>query len=257
MTNRYSSKKLAEFWESWNQNKSDEVKEALVVSYMPLVDYVADRIAINLPSTVQKDDLKSLGYLGLLEALDRFEIARGLKFETFAMWRIKGAILDGLRKADWVPRSIRKKSKDLEEAFQKLQSNQKDPVTDEQISKYLGLSMDEYNQLLSDVQLVSFISLDEAVGEDGNLFRDLIPDEKSISPERQLDVNEAKIILIKALDKLPDKEKTVVSLYYYEELTLTEIAKIMSVSTSRISQLHTKAILRLRGFLSRQKKQLF
>lgn len=257
MTSRYSSKKLAEYWESWNQNKSDEMKEALVLSYMPLVDYVADRVAINLPATVQKDDLKSLGYLGLLEALDRFELSRGLKFETFAMWRIKGAILDGLRKADWVPRSIRKKSKDLEEAFQKLQSNQKDPVTDEQISKYLGLSMDEYNQLLSDVQLVSFISLDETVGEEGNLFRDLIPDEKSMSPERHLDVNEAKLILIKALEKLPDKEKTVVSLYYYEELTLTEIAKIMSVSTSRISQLHTKAILRLRGFLSRQKKQLF
>ncbi|OEF98629.1 FliA/WhiG family RNA polymerase sigma factor [Desulfuribacillus alkaliarsenatis] len=257
MTNRYSTQKLAEYWENWNKNKTEEVKENLVISYMPLVDYVADRVAINLPPSVQIDDLRSLGYVGLLEALDRFDINRGLKFETFAMWRIKGAILDGLRKADWVPRSIRKKSKDLEEAFQKLQSSQQEPVTDEQIANFLGLSIGEYNQLLIDVQAVSFISIDESVGEEGNLFRELIPDERSLSPEQQLDISEAKKVLINALDKLPEKEKTVVALYYYEELTLTEIAKILSVSTSRISQLHTKAILRLRGFLSRHKKQLF
>lgn len=257
MTNRYSAAKLTEYWESWTHDRSEETREELVHAYMPLADYVADRIAITLPSSVQKDDLKSLGYIGLLEALERFDVARGLKFETFAMWRIKGAILDGLRKSDWVPRSVRKKAKDMEEAFQKLQSNQKEPVTDEQISEYLGMTIEEYGQLLNDVQMLSFISIDEPVGDEGNVFRELIPDDKTISPEEQLELNEAHSLLAKAIDRLPEKEKVVVSLYYYEELTLTEIAKILSVSTSRISQLHTKAVLRLRGFLSRQKKQLF
>jgi len=257
MNNRNSTQKLTEYWERWNIERDDNTKENLVLSYMPLVDYVADRVSINLPANVQKDDLKSLGYIGLLEALDRFEVSRGLKFETFAMWRIKGAILDGLRKSDWVPRSVRKKSKDLENAFQKLQSTQKDPVTDNQIAEHLGITLEEYNQLINEIQVISFISIDDTVGEEGNVFRDLIPDNSSISPEQQLDINEANILLANAIEKLPDKEKNVISLYYYDELTLTEIAKILSVSTSRISQLHTKAILRLRGFLSRQKKQLF
>jgi len=257
MDNRNSTQKLTEYWERWDIERDDNTKEHLVLSYMPLVDYVADRVSINLPANVQKDDLKSLGYIGLLEALDRFEVSRGLKFETFAMWRIKGAILDGLRKSDWVPRSVRKKSKDLENAFQKLQSSQKDPVTDNQIAEYLGITLEEYNQLITDIQVISFISIDDTVGEEGNAFRDLIPDNNSISPEQQLDINEANKVLANAIDRLPDKEKNVISLYYHDELTLTEIAKILSVSTSRISQLHTKAILRLRGFLSRQKKQLF
>ncbi len=257
MTSRYSTHKLAEYWDHWNQERNDETRENLVVSYMPLVDYVADRIAINLPATVQRDDLKSLGYIGLLEALDRFETSRGLKFETFAIWRIKGAILDGLRKADWVPRSVRKKTKDLEEAFQTLQSTQREPVTDQQLADYMGMTIDEYHQLLNEVQMTSFISIDESVGDDGNIFQELIADEKAVLPEKHLDISESNAVLIKALDRLPEKERTVISLYYYEELTLTEIARILSVSTSRISQLHTKAILRLRGFLSRQKKQLF
>ncbi|OEH85842.1 RNA polymerase subunit sigma [Desulfuribacillus stibiiarsenatis] len=257
MGNRYSTPQINEYWEKWSTDKNQETKENLIVSYLPLVEYVADRVSINLPASIQKDDLVSLGHIGLIEALERFDLGRGWKFETFAIWRIKGAIIDGLRKADWVPRGVRKKSKELEEAFHTLQSSQKEPVTDEQMSEYLGISMEAYYQLLQDVQMTTFISIDDSVGEDGNAFRDVIPDEKVILPEMQLDLNESKNILIKALEKLPEKEKIVVSMYYYEDLTLTEIAKVLSVSTSRISQLHTKAILRLRGFLSRQKKQLF
>lgn len=247
---------LTSYWESWSKHKSLDARDNLVMAYMSLVDYVADRIAINLPPSVQKDDLKSLGYMGLLESVERFDFSRGLKFETFAMWRIKGSILDGLRKADWVPRSIRKKSKDLEIAFQTLQSSQKEEVTDEQVAEFLNISMNEYQQMVMDVQIATVISIDETVGEEGSSFRDIIPDMNNPTPEDELNASELAAVLAESINKLPDKERIVVSLYYYEELTLTEIAKIMSVSTSRISQLHSKAMLRLRGYLSRQKKEL-
>lgn len=256
MSGLYSSQKMADIWNEWQNSKSESSRESLIVAYMPLVDYVADRVAINMPSSVQKDDLRSLGYIGLMEALDRFDTYRGLKFETFAMWRIKGAILDGLRKADWVPRSVRKKAKDIEEAFQMLQSQQKEPVTDEQIAGHLNMSLAEYSQLVMDIQSANFVSIDETAGEEGSLLSELIPDKKMLNPEQSLDLDEIKNTLIKALGKLPEKERSVVAFYYYEELTLTEIAKIMSVSTSRISQLHSKALMRLRSYLAKQKYDL-
>jgi RNA polymerase sigma factor FliA len=237
----------------WQKERDEEAGNYLVEKYLPLVHFVVERLALNLPHTVQKDDLKSLGYEGLLDAIDRFEIERELKFETYASWRIKGAILDGLRKNDWLPRSIREKSKKIGEAYAVLQQDKLTAVTDDEVCRYLGINQTELHTIVQDTTLATALSIDEAVYEDDYTATSrghLIEDINAESPEKHMSEQVIKETLAAVINRLPEKEKLVISLCYFEELTMTEAAEVLDLSISRISQLHSKALLRLKGAMN-------
>lgn len=246
-----------ETWRQWKEEKSPEARKQLLENYLPLVDFVSNRLANGMPQNVTKDDLASHGILGLMDAIDKFDYLRGLQFETYASWRIRGAIIDGLRQGDWVPRSVREKAKRIEDAYQKLEQQYLRSVTDEEISSYLQVSENEFQTMLQDITLTTLCSIDEPIKEEESETRlSLLIDETSKNPEYKVNEIFLKESLAKAIDRLTEKERTVVSLFYYEDLSLSEIAEVMSLSPSRISQLHSKAILRLRGSLGRFKMQL-
>ncbi|GAB7388242.1 RNA polymerase sigma-28 factor SigD [Bacillaceae bacterium] len=243
-------------WEAWKEHGDAEAEEKLIKLYLPLVDYLANRLAVALPQNVEKEDLISLGRLGLIDALRKFDYKRGLQFETYGMWRIKGAIIDGLRGNDWAPRSLREKGKKIEEAFEELEQKLLRPATEREVSEYLQMPEHEIQKVMSELSLATLLSLDEPLKEEGEEKQPrlgTIVDERNASPERYVEEGEKKRILARAIDQLPEKERTVISLFYYEELTLTEIAQVLELSPSRISQLHAKAIFRLRSVLARQK----
>ncbi|HZG58318.1 FliA/WhiG family RNA polymerase sigma factor [Paenibacillus sp.] len=248
---------IGTLWRSWKQSGDPEAKRRLIEHYVSLVDYVTGRLAIGLPRNVSKDDLASYGIMGLIDAVEKFDLERGLQFETYASWRIRGSIIDGLRQADWVPRSVREKARKIEEAYQRLEQQHLRSVSDGEISEYLQVSEQEFQQMLQEVSVASIVSLEDPIREEEAETRmTLLVDERAKNPEdsvRELFLKES---LAKAIERLTEKERTVVSLFYYEELSLGEIAEVMSLSPSRISQLHSKAILRLRGHLSRAKDQL-
>ncbi|MGI2328541.1 FliA/WhiG family RNA polymerase sigma factor [Planococcus sp. YIM B11945] len=237
------------YWEDWQQQRDPEAGEYLVQQYLPLVDFLIQRFMISLPKSVDKDDIRSLAYEGLLDALDKFDIQRDLKFETYATWRIKGAIIDGLRQSDWLPRSVRDKVKKIEKAYALLEQENNASVTDEEVSAYLGITKAELNKTVSEAALSAMVSIDETLYDDDEPSGkyNMIENDKVVSPERHVTDQVVKAALAQAIDRLPEKEKLVVSLCYYEELKLTEIAEVLSVSVSRISQLHSKAMLRLHG----------
>jgi len=246
-----------DLWSEYKVNGNTEAKKALIERYIKLVDYVVNRMAIGLPKSVSRDDLYSHGCMGLIDAIDKFDYDRGLQFETYASWRIRGSIIDGLRQGDWVPRSVREKAKKLEDAYQKLEQEHLRNVSDKEIMDYLQLSEQEFQQMLQDVSITTICSLEDPLKEDDTETRlSLLIDDKAISPESKVNEIYIKDILCKGIERLTDKERTVVSLFYYDELSLSEIAEVMSLTPSRISQLHSKAILRLRGLLSRSKNQL-
>lgn len=223
-----------------------------------MVDFVANRLAIGLPKNILKEDLVSYGIMGLIDAIEKFDYMRGLQFETYASWRIRGAIIDGLRQGDWVPRSIREKAKKIEEAYQLLEQQFLRSVSDAEICTYLQISDQDFQQMLQEVAVTTICSIDEPIREEESETRlSLIIDEKAKNPEHKVNEFFLKEVITKAIERLTEKERTVVSLFYYEELSLSEIAEVMSLSPSRISQLHSKAILRLRGSISRFKAQLF
>ncbi|MEY9092085.1 FliA/WhiG family RNA polymerase sigma factor [Paenibacillus sp. RC84] len=251
---------LAHFdtWRQWKQGGSREAKQTLIETYLPLVEYVSGRLAIGLPKNVSKEDLGSFGIMGLIDAVEKFDYERGLQFETYASWRIRGAIIDGLRQGDWVPRSVREKAKKVEEAYQKLEQKYLRTVTDEEISDYLQVTEDEFQHMLQEIAVTSICSIDEPIREEESETRlSLLVDERAKNPEFTVNEFYLKETLARAIEKLTEKERIVVSLFYFEELSLSEIAEVMSLSPSRISQLHSKAMLRLRGVLSRYKVQLF
>ncbi|WKA56774.1 FliA/WhiG family RNA polymerase sigma factor [Planococcus shixiaomingii] len=235
------------YWEGWQKDRDPAAGEYLVERYLPLVDFLIQRFMISLPKSVDKDDIRSLAYEGLLDALDKFNPERDLKFETYATWRIKGAIIDGLRHSDWLPRSVRDKVKKIEKAYAVLEQQNGASVTDEEVSVYLGITKNELNKTVSEAALSAMVSIDETAYEDNEPSGKyhLIEDDSAISPERNVSDQDMKATLAQAIERLPEKEKLVVSLCYYEELKLTEIAEVLSVSVSRVSQLHSKAMLRL------------
>ncbi|MGN7453798.1 FliA/WhiG family RNA polymerase sigma factor [Paenibacillus pasadenensis] len=244
-------------WEKWKEEQDLDAKKALIEQYLPLVDYVTNRMAIGLPKNVSKDDLASNGVMGLIDAIDKFDYKRGLQFETYASWRIRGAIIDGLRQGDWVPRSVREKAKRIEEAYQHLEQQYLRSVSDFEISSYLQVSEKEFTVMLQEIAVTTVCSLEDPIREEESETRmSLLVDEKAKNPDHKVHEFYLKESLVKGIEKLTEKERIVVSLFYYEELSLSEIAEVMSLSPSRISQLHSKAILRLRGALSKQKEQL-
>ncbi len=246
-----------ELWKQWKREGKVEAKKRLIEQYLPLVDYVSNRLAIGLPKNISRDDLESYGIMGLIDAIDKFDYERGLQFETYASWRIRGAIIDGLRHNDWVPRSVREKAKKIEEAYQILEQQYMRSVTDAEISDYLQISEKEFRQIVQEIAVTTICSFDDPIkDEEADTKLSLLIDENAKNPESKVNEVFLKEVLAKAIERLTEKERTVISLFYYEDLSLSEIAEVMSLSPSRISQLHSKAILRLRGALGRFKNQL-
>ncbi|MGI1658162.1 MAG: FliA/WhiG family RNA polymerase sigma factor [Desulfitobacterium sp.] len=236
-------------------------REEQIANYLPLVKRIAGRLAISLPQHVDEDDLIGYGVFGLMDALERFDAGRGVKFETYATLRIRGAMIDGLRTMDWVPHSARQKIKRVQEAFSEIEAQQGRPARNEEVAVFLQMELRDLEAVIHQGQILNLTSLDEmAAGEDGEFHsspKTQLKDPQAQEAYQEVELKEQKKIMADAVEKLPEKEKLVVALYYQEDLTLKEIAVIMKLSESRISQLHSQAILRLRGRLSRQKKNLF
>ena len=225
-------------------------RENLIRTYVPLVKFVAHRISARLPSHVELDDLIHSGILGLMDAIEKFEPARGIKFKTYAELRIKGAILDGLRDLDWVPRSLRRKKKDIENAYHLLEQQMGRAATDEEVAAHLGIPLEELHKSLGELKGVTLGSFVEG-GEDGDgeSLISFIPDPDADDPQMSFQTRELRAILKDAVELLPKKERFVVQLYYFDELTMKEIGTLLNITESRVSQLHTKSMLRLRGKL--------
>ncbi len=248
-----------ELWQKYKSNCDQAAKKKLILRYIPLVKHITGKVIVNLPDKFTFEDLVNYGVLGLIDAIDRFDPSRGIKFSTYAVPRIKGAIYDELRNLDWVPTQVRRKSKQFSRAVRKLENQLGRPPADEEIREELGLEEEEFKQLLQEVNIPENISLEKFIspqaGDDLQL-KDMIQDSSEGEPDNVLAYNQMKRVLGTAIDKLPEKEKMVVSLYYYEDLTLQEIGEVLDLTTARISQLHTKAIFRLRGHLSQKKEEL-
>jgi RNA polymerase sigma factor for flagellar operon FliA len=245
---------LKDLWRRYKAEEDQRARERLVLAYAPLVKYVAGRMSSGLPSHVEESDLISYGLLGLISAIERFEPEREIKFETFAITRIKGSIIDELRSLDWVPRSVRARAREIEKANAKLEHELQRAPTDQEIADRLELSLEEFQDSLMRISNSSVVALDElwtvsdASGDQVSLL-DTIQDPQAVDPAREMDQTEMKDRLADAIARLPEREKLVVALYYYENLTLREIGEVLGVTESRVSQLHTKAVLRLKSRL--------
>jgi RNA polymerase sigma factor for flagellar operon FliA len=245
---------LGQLWDAFKGNASDQARERLILHYAPLVKYVASRVATGLPSSVEQADLVSYGMFGLIDALHKFEPGRGNKFETYAIPRIKGAIIDELRAMDWVPRSIRFKAREIEKAHADLEAMLKRQPSEVEMAERLGISRSELHDVVSQISFVSVLALDELVsvgadrGEQVSLIDTLA--DKQLDPTSGVESQETRGLLAAAINSLSEREKIVVTLYYFEGLTLAEIGEILGVTESRVCQIHTKAVGGLRGQLS-------
>jgi RNA polymerase sigma factor for flagellar operon FliA len=243
-------------WREYAKSKDQGVRDRLILTYAPLVKYVAGRLGSGLPAHVDENDLVSYGLLGLIGAIERFDPDRDIKFETYAIARIKGSIIDELRAMDWVPRSVRSRARDIERAIAELERKLHRAPSDEEIAEKLGVSTDDLNGSLTEIGRSSIAALDElwtissGGGGDQVALIDTIEDTQGPEPQSELAQTELKEALGEAIARLPEREKLVVTLYYYEELTLREIGEVLGVTESRVSQLHTKAILRLKARLA-------
>jgi RNA polymerase sigma factor for flagellar operon FliA len=242
-------------WREYRRSKDRKLRDRLIISYSPLVKYVAGRLGSGLPAHVDEGDLVSYGLLGLIGAIERYDPDRDVKFETYAISRIKGSIIDELRAMDWVPRSVRARARDIERAIGELEARLGRAPTDEEIAAKIGLSQEELSDSLTDISRSSIAALDElwtisSSGGDQVALIDTIEDTQGPEPQAALAQTEMKEAIGEAIARLPEREKLVVTLYYYEELTLREIGEVLGVTESRVSQLHTKAILRLKARLA-------
>lgn len=245
-----------QLWKHYKKTKDPKTRENFILEYAPLVKYVAGRVAVSTPPNIEFEDLVSYGILGLIDAIEKFDPSQGIEFKAYATTRIKGSILDELRHMDWVPRSVRKRAREIEQAYMELEHRLGRPATDGELADYLEVSENELFQMFLEASCISLISMDETWTIEGNdeiTVTDTLRGPASETPDAILERGEAKKLLIKAIERLPQREREVIALYYYEELTLKEIGEVLGVSESRISQMHTKAILRLRGYLSRMR----
>ena len=245
---------LNDLWRRYKGSNDARAREQLVVAYSPLVKYVAGRMSSGLPAHVEEADLISYGLEGLINAIERFDPEREIKFETYAITRIKGQIIDALRQLDWVPRSVRARAREIERAHAKLEHKLHRTPTDEEIAAELGISVEEFQESLLRISNSTVVALDElwsvsdSSGDQVSLL-DTLQDPDAPDPEALLDASEVKDRLSDAIAALPEREKLVIALYYYENLTLREIGEVLGVTESRVSQLHTKAVLRLKSRL--------
>jgi RNA polymerase sigma factor for flagellar operon FliA len=244
-----------DLWRTYRRSGDQALRDRLILTYAPLVKYVAGRLGSGLPAHVDEGDLVSYGLLGLIAAIERYDPDRDVKFETYAIARIKGSILDELRAMDWVPRSVRSRAREIERAMAELESKLSRAPTDEELAKKVGITVEELEDSLTDISRSSIAALDElwtisGSGGDQVALIDTIEDTQGPEPQSAFAQTELREMVADAITSLPEREKLVITLYYYEDLTLREIGEVLGVTESRVSQLHTKAILRLKARLS-------
>ncbi|MDA8434652.1 MAG: RNA polymerase sigma factor WhiG [Actinomycetales bacterium] len=250
-----SAAALRHLWEDFKATGDSALRERLILHYSPLVKYVAGRVGVGLPPNIEQADLVSYGIFGLIDAIEKFDLERAIKFETYAINRIRGAIIDELRSIDWIPRSVRFKAREVEKAYQALEAKLQRTPTEAEVAREMDIKIEDLHAIFSQVSFVNVVALDEllhAGGERGDKMTlgDTLEDPKAPDPINLFEGEETKYILAKAINTLPEREKIVVTLYYYEGLTLAEIGQVLGVTESRICQMHTKAVLQLRGKLS-------
>lgn len=254
----FEEKTEDELWLEYRKTKSPQLRDKFIRQYMPLVKYVAGKLAVGMPGSVEFDDLVGFGQFGLLDAIEKFDPGKNVKFKTYAVTRIRGAIFDELRQLDWVPRSVRQKSREIEDTIVELESKLGRTATDAEIAEKLGVSESEYQQTVMKVSGTSVLSLNDVwySGNDNDHMSigDSIESPSSLNPDVIVEREEIRKVIIEAINELPEKEKMVIVLYYHEDLTFKEIGQVLEVSESRISQLHTKANLRLRAKLTNVRK---
>ncbi len=247
-----------ELWEQYKKARSPQIREAFIRQYAPLVKYVAGKVAVGMPTSVEFDDLVGFGVFGLIDAIDKYDPAKNVKFKTYAVTRIRGAIFDELRSIDWVPRSVRQKTREIEDTIVSLEAQLGRTASDQEVAKSLGVSEDEYLKTLLRISGTSILSLNDVwhSGDDHDNISigDSIEAPSSLNPDVIVEKDEVRRVIVEAINELPEKEKKVLVLYYYEDLTLKEIGRVLEVTESRVSQLHTKAILRLRAKLTNLRK---
>jgi len=246
-------------WEEYKLTGSRAARDRLIVHYSPLVKYVAGRVSVGLPQNIEQSDLVSYGIFGLIDAIDKFDTGRNIKFETYAITRIKGAIIDELRSIDWVPRSIRAKARAVERAYAKLEGRFLRSPSDAEVAAEMGISEAELQQMFAQISFVGLVALDEVLSSGGQrgesmTLGDTIPD-RGDGPVAAFEIEELKQVLASAINRLGDREKIVLSLYYYEGLTLAEIGDVLGVTESRVCQIHTKAVLQLRARMAAPERE--
>ncbi|MDR2633483.1 MAG: RNA polymerase sigma factor WhiG [Treponema sp.] len=247
-----------ELWVEYHRNRDLKIREHFIKQYAPLVKYVAGKVAIGMPHNVEFDDLVGYGAFGLLDAIDKFDPDKGVKFKTYAVTRIRGAIFDELRSIDWVPRSIRQKTREVEDAIGSLEAQLGRTATDQEIAGSLGMDEGEYLKTMMKISGTSILSLNDVwfSGDENDKVSigDSIEAPVSLNPDVIVEKDEIRRVIVEHINELPDKEKKILVLYYYEDLTLKEIGQVLEVTESRVSQLHTKAIVRLRSKLTNIRK---
>jgi RNA polymerase sigma factor for flagellar operon FliA len=250
----------ADLWDEYKESGSRDARNRLILHYSPLVKYVAGRVSAGLPHNIEQADLVSYGMFGLIDAIDKFDPTRGFKFETYAISRIRGAIIDELRSIDWVPRSVRAKSRAVEKAYAKLENELHRTPSDAEVAAELRMSEADLQALFSQVSFFGLVALEEtvSVGADRSetvTVGDTIPD-KDVGPVGAFELEETRRMLADAINRLPDREKFVLTLYYYEGMTLGQIGKVLQITESRVCQIHTKAVLQLRAKLSESQSEV-
>lgn len=246
---------LEELWRSYKETGDQRLREQLILHYSPLVKYVAGRVGVGLPSNVEQADFVSSGVFGLIDAIEKFDIDRAIKFETYAISRIRGAIIDELRALDWIPRSVRQKAKAVERTYATLEARLRRTPHEPEVAAEMGIAIEDLHAIFSQLSLANVVALDELlhpVGEGGDRLSlvDTLEDHGADNPVEVAEDRELRRLLAQAVNTLPEREKTVVTLYYYEGLTLAEIGQVLGVTESRVSQIHTKSVLQLRAKLS-------
>ncbi|WP_329492261.1 RNA polymerase sigma factor WhiG [Kitasatospora sp. NBC_01246] len=246
---------LEALWRSYKETGDQRLREQLILHYSPLVKYVAGRVGVGLPSNVEQADFVSSGVFGLIDAIEKFDIDRAIKFETYAISRIRGAIIDELRALDWIPRSVRQKAKAVERTYATLEARLRRTPHEPEVAAEMGIAIEDLHAIFSQLSLANVVALDELlhpVGEGGDRpsLGDTLEDRGADNPVEVAEDRELRRLLAQAINTLPEREKTVVTLYYYEGLTLAEIGQVLGVTESRVSQIHTKSVLQLRAKLS-------
>ncbi|GGP61781.1 RNA polymerase sigma factor WhiG [Streptomyces melanogenes] len=244
-----------ELWRSYKSSGDERLREQLILHYSPLVKYVAGRVSVGLPPNVEQADFVSSGVFGLIDAIEKFDIERAIKFETYAITRIRGAMIDELRALDWIPRSVRQKARAVERAYATLEAQLRRTPSENEVATEMGIAVEELHAVFSQLSLANVVALEELLhvgGEGGDRLSlmDTLEDTAADDPVEVAEGRELRRLLARAINTLPEREKTVVTLYYYEGLTLAEIGNVLGVTESRVSQIHTKSVLQLRAKLA-------
>ena len=246
---RASDDYVTELWHRFKATADPEAREALILNYSPLVKFVAGRVGVGLPRNVEQSDLTSYGIFGLIDAIDKFDLERGFKFETYAISRVRGAILDELRALDWVPRSVRARAREIERSLAELEHREKRSISEEELAAHIGIETDDLLGHLAEISKLGLVALDELLSPErgSSAVGDMLPDRRGTNPEAAFQIEEMKRVLADIIGRLPERERLVVTLYYYEGLTLAEIGLVLEVTESRVCQIHTKAVMSLRN----------